>query len=393
MARSIRTIYATCILLAACAASDALSQPQPVPRMVDRSLDKASYVELAKEWKKHIEKNGETADALVNLGMAYDYSEELDAALAAGQRAVEIDPDNPKALAFLAHMTASYGGDDDKGLELLLRCRRIAPDYEYGLITLAAVYLRRGELSEAGKVHKTMFDQRTIPQPLQDYAYNMLVGLPQGAVLITHGDNDTFPPLALQAGMQFREDVIVLNRSLMNLASYANAHFKLHPSIRPDYDIEGHVTAMTPQGKAELLSDKLIEKLIEEKKVSVYFTASQSSVVGFRRDPEWHLEGINLRAEENGLSAEESARLILDTYRLDSATDWSFSWALKPNLSLMMSNYAASMATLAAADGVSKETRRHLLAKASAIAEFHDLANMSQYVRSVQKKWGLDSKD
>ena len=48
MARGIRTIYATCILLAACAAGDALSQPQPVPRLVDRSLDKASYVELAK---------------------------------------------------------------------------------------------------------------------------------------------------------------------------------------------------------------------------------------------------------------------------------------------------------------------------------------------------------
>ena len=81
-----------CLLLAACIATNALSQPQPVPRLRDRALDKASYVALANQWREYIEKHGETADALVNLGRAQRYSGELEAATRAGKRAVELEP-------------------------------------------------------------------------------------------------------------------------------------------------------------------------------------------------------------------------------------------------------------------------------------------------------------
>jgi hypothetical protein len=172
----------------------------------------------------------------------------------------------------------------------------------------------------------------------------------------------------------------------MNLPSYANAIFKLHPSIKPDYDIDGHVTTVTPDNHAELLSDNLIEKMIEEKKAPVFFSVSAYSVEDFRIDSKWRVEGLNLGTREKGLSAEESAKLFLDTYRMDSATDWSFPWSLMPNLSRMMSNYVASMISLARNDRVTKETRRSLLAKASVIAEFHDLAKMSYYIRSLQGK-------
>jgi tetratricopeptide (TPR) repeat protein len=378
-------ILVTCALLIVCAAVPALSQPQPVPRLVERSLDKASYVELAKQWKRYIEKNGETADALVNLGMAYRYSDEQDAAVIAGRRAVEIGPDNPKALAFLGGMLAVWVEDDEGALKVLERCRKVAPDYEWGLTTLATVYMRRGEWAKSEEVFKTVFEQKVIPQPLQDYAYNMLVGLPNGAVLITGGDDDTFPPLALQAGMNFRKDVIVANRSLLNLPSYANALFKRYPSIKPDYDIDKHETTMTSDGKAALLATRLIERMMAEKKAPLFFAASANyESYGFK--PEARVEGINLRASGEGLSAEESARLFLCTYRLDSATDWDFPWSLAPKVSDLMLNYAAAMVKSVEAKGVSKETRTRLLDKASAIAEFHDFTDMSQHIESLRKK-------
>jgi len=369
----------------ALSASQSSSRPQSVPRLVERSLDKASYVELARQWKQYIEETSETAEALVNLGLAYRYSGEEDAAVIAGRRAVEIEPNNPKALALLGGEVAAYLGDDEEALELLEKCRKIAPDYEWGLTTLAAVCMRRGDWAKSEEVFKTIHEQRVIPQPLRDFGYNLLVGLPQGAVLITGGDSDTFAPLSLQAGMKLRQDVVVINASLLNLPSYAHAMFERHPSIKPEYDIDGHATKETPGGKSGWLSTKLIERMMVERKASLYFAASANyESYGFKPVPS--TEGINLRVSGEGRPAEESARLVLHEYRLDSATDWAFSWSLTPNISKLMLNYAASMAHSAKAGGISRETRALLLDKGLAIAEFHESPTYRDILESLRKK-------
>lgn len=73
-------IFAVFCLLTVSLIPRAFPQPPAVPRLTERALDRASYVQLAKDWKEYIEKNGESAGALVNLGLAYDYSGQLDAA-------------------------------------------------------------------------------------------------------------------------------------------------------------------------------------------------------------------------------------------------------------------------------------------------------------------------
>lgn len=381
-----RVSAAAWALAVLCAAGPALSQAPPeVPRAVDRSLDKTSYVELAKQWKEYIDEHGETADALVNLGMAYDYSEEHDAAVTAARRAVELGPDNPKALAFLGKMLATYVGDRAAALEVLEHCRKVAPGYGYGLTMLATTHLFRGELSEADEVFKTVFDQRIISRPLQDYAYNTLVGLPEGAVLITSGDNDTFPTLALQAGMDFRTDVVVLNRALMNVPEYAKAEFERHPEIAPDYDIDAHEVKMV-DGQPTLLSNALSRAIVAEHKAPVYFTASAGGMTYHGYKLEVQVEGVNLRAAGKGLSVEESARLFLDTYRLDSATDWSVPWSLAPNEAMLLTNYVAAMITLAEEKGIKEATRDPLLEEASRIAKFHEMDRMSMIIEKLQKK-------
>jgi len=80
-----RLIWKHCILVfvASCAAAASFAQPQPVPPKAARELDQASYVELFKQWRQYMETHGETAVGLVNLGMAYEYSGERDAALEA----------------------------------------------------------------------------------------------------------------------------------------------------------------------------------------------------------------------------------------------------------------------------------------------------------------------
>lgn len=62
--------------------------------------------------------------------------------------------------------------------------------------------------------------RRFFPQPVLDFAYDLLVGLDTGAVLFTNGDLDMFPVLLLQTADSLRRDVIVVNIALLGAPWY-----------------------------------------------------------------------------------------------------------------------------------------------------------------------------
>jgi len=365
-----------CLAISVGMAVSARCQPQNVPRLSERGLDQASYVELAKEWKAYMKAHGESALGLVNLGMAYEYSGEMEAALTAAKRALEIAPDDPVALAYSGKLLSKYPEHGDRALEHLRRCRAIAPDDDLCLITLAVLLLKRGEWAQSQEVFKTIFDRKIIARPFQDFGYNMLVGLPQGAVLITNGDNDTLPPLALQAGMGLRTDIIVVNRHLLNLEEFATALFERYPGIRPQGEIES-------DGNLSL-SNTLLKRMVDDTGITVYFAPTVPfGDLGF--EPETTVEGLNLRTTKKGLGAEESARLYLDTYRLDSATDWNIAWDLTPAMAGIMSNYVSSMVRIAMGKELSADTKRALLDNAMEIAQFHEMTRLIYILEKLEE--------
>lgn len=108
---------------------------------------------------------------------------------------------------------------------------------------------------------------------LLEHNMNMLRSTPERAILITNGDNDTYPAWLLQQ-KGFRNDVLIVNRSLFNHKEYVLFLQKKGLGL-PLTQTE--IDAIEPEKKNGAVitrSDKLIRLLIEKSKRQVVFSTT-----------------------------------------------------------------------------------------------------------------------
>ncbi|MCE3259968.1 MAG: hypothetical protein K0S12_1609 [Bacteroidetes bacterium] len=106
------------------------------------------------------------------------------------------------------------------------------------------------------------------------YSYNMLIGLAPNAILVTGGDNDTYPVWLLQA-RGIRKDVKLVHLHLLQLEDYQNAVFKeLGIEKWPVYKGKNHDSAKAAKQKYR---NGIIEHLTKNKnKLPVYLALTAS---------------------------------------------------------------------------------------------------------------------
>jgi hypothetical protein len=187
--------------------------------------------------------------------------------------------------------------------------------------------------------HRKWFEHdRSENRIAHEYAWNILAGLDQGAVLFTNGDNDTFPIWYLQEVEHFRRDVTVVNLSLVNLPWYVKQLRRSASSLPLSYTdteldnlrVQAFRDPTTGQTQWVLVRDYVVKDIVDTNRRNASRRPVFFAVTIPRENMDFYfpflqMEGLAYRLTEerapDGMPTTDGDRLLanlLGAYRLDA---------------------------------------------------------------------------
>jgi hypothetical protein len=157
----------------------------------------------------------------------------FDAAADAGYAALTLDVHHAFAHAvlgdlFTPHLSTWHRADADSAWWHLREAVRHDPSEGTAWSSLWIQAVKRGEREIERRAAVQMIDSGFLAKPILAYNRWQLEHLPENAILLTNGDMDTYPSIALQEKEGLRPDVAVVNLSLLNLPWYAHMLAERH---------------------------------------------------------------------------------------------------------------------------------------------------------------------
>jgi hypothetical protein len=220
-------------------------RPEEIKSKRQVVYDSATYAKLAMLWQDYYEAYpSEYAYANWMYATRYAGDKDYPAML---DRGVDKYPANP-TLLYLKAMTL-HGKDDAEGRRLYERAAALDPSFADPWFGLVDLYMNAGEEERVDLALRHLLESGVIADEVMDFNYNLLQSLEPNAILITNGDNDTYPGWILTRILDIRPDVRIVNRSLLNTGWY------------PLYVIERGVPRFISRGELGDLRTKVLKEL------------------------------------------------------------------------------------------------------------------------------------
>jgi tetratricopeptide (TPR) repeat protein len=194
-----------------------VQRPETIVSLREVMYDSETYIKLASLWKQYNEVYP-SEEAYANWMYAARYAADPDYTklLESGLRQY---PGNPKLL-YLKSLVHHGKPENLEALTLLERAVELDPKYTDPWFALVVNYIERGEEEKVNVALRKILDAGVVAEEVMDFSYNMLSGLEKDAILVTNGDNDTYPGWILTRVVGYRPDVRLVNVSLLNTDWY-----------------------------------------------------------------------------------------------------------------------------------------------------------------------------
>jgi hypothetical protein len=355
------------------------------------------YAQLTKDWGAYVDKHPKVAIGYVFLWRAQRSTPGSHPdGLHILQKAYEIDPNCAQVLSELGDYYLQFGlkpQAGEAGMEEVRRLSRraieLAPDSYEPHFNLMRCAVRSGDEAEARVQLQAMLHKGAFPSPLLDYCYNMLMSADPDAIVLTNGDNDTFPAWALQTRYGVRSDVRVIDLSILTLPMYVKATL-VGSKNRPAPFTEVEIADVQREAEAAhtwpgpVILTHLTQKVGRgEWKSPVYIaTTVPHDMLEAHCSQTLEIEGLVYHVLPGPPAAPGAAlsmnraktdSLLTKVYRLESAMDFGYPWSADSPISSLMMNYVGAWARTAHhyADAGDLDGVRRMLRGALGMLRFH----------------------
>lgn len=343
----------TALMLMLAAATTWAEKPEPVHSIVKEIKPYDWYAGQAELWNLELEKDPKNLDAWLNFYTANrmaslvdfdsfaaseaDYLRNLDTILAEVERNI---PGTYEAY----HIRAWQGGATSaESLEAALKAYELDPSRPDVYDELIVGFEIERNLDRRAEICRAWRESGEYSNDLLNYNYNVLMSVDENAILLTGGDNDTYPVWILQDAFDVRPNVTVINLSLFMIDDYRK---NLIASLdSDDYEVDLDKIAEISENRTEYTTNytrALIDKIIEAAGYRpVYFAASVSEYYYENLKENMYLTGLAFLYSEDETDNFALMRrtferdFLLDYLKYDFITDGYEEAALRVELNYL----------------------------------------------------------
>lgn len=223
------------ITLVALLANNVLAQDkierQTVYSLVKQKQTIEWYQAQTKLWKQHLDKNPKDGEGWVS----YYTAKRMLKIYNQGVMQHDLDSIVNKLVAtaipntFEYHYLSVYNlglRDVEKSNFHLKKAQELGPNRVELFDDLTNYYELRRDKKNSETIAKKWFASNDISPGIYTWNYNMLQSVDDNAILLTVGDNDTYPAWILQRAKGIKPNVSVVNLGLIRLDDYRKTYFK-----------------------------------------------------------------------------------------------------------------------------------------------------------------------